>query len=150
MSQQTEVSSSREHSASTERSQEPVSSRYRILIVDDNVDIAQSMAKLLQSSGHDTRSATSGFLALEEAARFLPDAALIDIGMPHVNGYQVAREIREAPWGQSMSLIAVTGWGQDEDKRVAQQAGFDAHVTKPVDPETLFALIEEHVGRNTR
>jgi PAS domain S-box-containing protein len=113
----------------------------RILVADDNQDAAESLAMLLRLSGHEVRVATSGRAALTLAADFRPAAALLDIGMPELNGYEVARALRAEPWGKAMRLIALTGWGQDEDKRRAREAGFDHHLTKPVGFEHLEALL---------
>jgi signal transduction histidine kinase/CheY-like chemotaxis protein len=121
--------------------------RYRILIADDNTAAATAISMLLQRDGHETKAVHDGRAALEEAARFLPDIALLDIGMPHLNGYEVAREIRAASWGANMRLFAATGWGQEKDKMLAKEAGFDVHLTKPIDFKQLLALIEEHGGK---
>ncbi|HVK53461.1 MAG TPA: PAS domain S-box protein [Burkholderiales bacterium] len=134
--------------ATLEQQQDPAHApHYRILIADDNADAAQAVAILLQLSGHETRTATGGKNALEEAERFRPHAIVLDIGMPDLNGYEVAQRIREAPWGHKMSLFAATGWGQEKDKLLAHEAGFDVHLTKPLDSVRLEALITEHVGR---
>ena len=81
--------------------------------------------------------------AVEAAAWFRPDLALLDIGMPRLNGYEACRRIREQPWGKALVLVALTGWGQEEDKRRAGEAGFDRHLTKPVDPAALEKLVSE-------
>jgi two-component system, chemotaxis family, CheB/CheR fusion protein len=109
----------------------------RILIADDNRDAADSLSMLLRLSGHDIKIARSGGEALAIADQFRPDVGIIDIGMPDMDGYEVARRIRHEAWGETMTLIAVTGWGQADDKRRALAAGFDRHMTKPVDPEEL-------------
>ncbi|MGH8218781.1 MAG: PAS domain-containing protein [Steroidobacteraceae bacterium] len=113
----------------------------RILVADDNQDAADSLAMLLRLAGHEVRVATSGRAALALASAFRPVAALLDIGMPELNGYEVARALRSEPWGQGMRLIALTGWGQEEDKRRARAAGFDHHLTKPVGFEHLEGLL---------
>jgi signal transduction histidine kinase/ActR/RegA family two-component response regulator len=112
----------------------------RILVADDNRDSADGCATLLTMAGHEVRTAYSGRDALALAAEFLPHIALLDIGMPDMNGYDVARQIRAAPWGRSMQLVAVTGWGQEEDRREAEAAGFDHHRVKPVDLDSLEPL----------
>jgi signal transduction histidine kinase/CheY-like chemotaxis protein len=122
----------------------PVRKR-RILVVDDNEDAAQSLGFLLELGGHDLHIAHDGERALAMARELKPDIALVDIGLPKLNGYDVALSIRAEPWGARMVLIALTGWGQDEDKRRALEAGFDFHLTKPVDPDQVDALI-----RNSR
>jgi CheY-like chemotaxis protein len=118
----------------------------RILIVDDNVDSAESLTRLLDLSGNETRTAYDGLEALEAAAAFRPDAILLDIGLPELNGYEVARKIREQPWGEKIMLVAVTGWGQEEDRRRSHEAGFNYHLTKPVDPAVLEKLLAEQTS----
>ncbi len=115
----------------------------RILIVDDNEDSVMTLEILFEIAEHETRSAYSGIDAVEVAASFQPDAALLDIGLPGLSGYEVARKIRSQPWGEKMVLIALTGWGQPEDRQQAKAAGFDAHMVKPVDHEALLALLDE-------
>ncbi len=112
----------------------------RILVADDNPDGAETMSMLLKLAGHEVYLAHSGTEALEVAKRERPDIAVLDIGMPDLNGYQVAERIRHEAWGERIKLIAVTGWGQAEDKRRALSAGFNHHLTKPVDPGQLEAL----------
>src|SRR6185437_6942607 len=113
----------------------------KVLVADDNQDAADSLAMLLRLAGHEVRVATNGRAALALASAFRPSAALLDIGMPGLNGYEVARAVRAEPWGRDMRLIALTGWGQDEDKRQARAAGFDHHLTKPVGYEHLRELL---------
>ncbi|HEV7516845.1 MAG TPA: ATP-binding protein, partial [Thermoanaerobaculia bacterium] len=112
----------------------------RILVVDDNEDAASSLALLLTLSGNEVRTAYDGLAAVEMAAAFRPAVILLDIGMPMLNGYEAARRIREQQ-GTEVVLIALTGWGQEEDKRQAQEAGFDHHLVKPLDPATLHRLL---------
>jgi PAS domain S-box-containing protein len=113
----------------------------RVLIADDNRDGAEIMAMLLSYSGYEVRVAHTGPDALAIAAEHHPEFALLDIGMPGMNGYEVARNIRRQAWGAGMMLIAVTGWGQEDDKRKAHEAGFDHHLTKPIDPVALEKLM---------
>jgi CheY-like chemotaxis protein len=120
----------------------------RILVADDNKSAATAISMLLQRDGYETKAVHDGRAALEEAARFRPDIVLLDIGMPHLNGYEVARKIRAAPWGANMRLFAATGWGQEKDKILAKEAGFDVHLTKPIDFKQLLTLVEEHAGKN--
>jgi CheY-like chemotaxis protein len=113
----------------------------RILLVDDNRDAADSLAVLLRMMGHEARSAYDGVEAVQAAATFRPEVVLLDIGLPKMNGYEAARHIRQQPWGKGMALVALTGWGQEQDKRRALEAGFDHHLTKPVDPVALSKLL---------
>ena len=116
---------------------------FRILVADDNQDAAESLAMMLRMMGNHVRTVHDGEQAVAEAAAFRPDVILLDIGMPRMNGYDAAREIRGQGWGARMVLVALTGWGQDEDKRRASQAGFDRHFTKPVSPADLERLLGE-------
>jgi len=113
----------------------------RILIADDNNDALESLATLLQLSGHEVYTATNGGTALQSVERHLPEVVLLDIGMPLLDGYEVARRIRAQPWGQRITLVALTGWGQDSDRRRSREAGFDSHLVKPLDLETLTDLL---------
>jgi two-component system, chemotaxis family, CheB/CheR fusion protein len=117
--------------------------RGQILIADDNVDAGWGMAKLLEIAGFSTSVVRGGRDALQEARRRKPDVGIIDIGMPDLNGYEVARQIRQMEWGKKMVLIAATGWGQESDEREAIAAGFDAHMTKPVDLRKLSAAVDD-------
>jgi CheY-like chemotaxis protein len=115
--------------------------RRRILVVDDNTDAAESLAALLAINGHETRLAHDGLRAVEEAAAFQPDVVFLDIGMPALDGHETARRIRQQPWGKHMVLVALTGWGQSEDRRRSREAGFDHHLVKPADPVVVTRLI---------
>ena len=115
---------------------------YRILVADDNRDAADSLATLLALGGHETRTTFDGVEAVEAAKAFLPHIVLLDIAMPKINGYEVCRSIRSQPWGKGIKLIAQTGWDKGEDKRRIEEAGFDAHVVKPIDHDVLMKLIE--------
>jgi signal transduction histidine kinase/CheY-like chemotaxis protein len=115
--------------------------RRRILIADDNRDAAASLAMLLELQGHEVRVAHLGRTALSLAQAYRPDTAVLDIGMPDLSGYEVARLLRQEPWAENMYLIALTGWGQDADRRQAMDAGFDQHMVKPVDSDALGALL---------
>lgn len=117
--------------------------RRRILVVDDNVDSAESMAMMLEMSGHAVAMAHDGVEAVEIAKEFQPDVAFLDLGMPKLNGYEAARSIREQPWGRQMLLVALTGWGQEDDKRRTREAGFDAHIVKPIDFAALEKLLAQ-------
>jgi len=109
----------------------------RILIADDNADLAESMAMLLRLEGHEVRIALDGSSALDIAEEFAPNAALLDIGLPGLNGYNLARELRSRQHGRGLLLIAATGYGQPEDRVRAHDAGFDCHMVKPVDPQVV-------------
>jgi CheY-like chemotaxis protein len=113
-----------------------------VLVVDDNRDSADTCAMLLELSGHHVRTAYTARGALELGARFHPDALLLDIGLPDLDGYELAQSIRATPWGHAAVLVAITGWGQDEDRRRALEAGFDHHLTKPIVPERLESLLQ--------
>jgi PAS domain S-box-containing protein len=113
----------------------------RILIVDDNKDSAESLAILLRMMGHEVASAYDGEQALAAAEATRPDVVLLDIGMPKLNGYDTCRRIREQPWGQRIFFIALTGWGQEQDRRRTEEAGFDRHMVKPVDATVLTKLL---------
>jgi PAS domain S-box-containing protein len=115
----------------------------RILVVDDNPDSATSLALLLKLIGNETQTANDGLEAVESAATFLPDLILLDIGLPKLNGYEAARRIRKQPWSKGMVMVALTGWGQDEDRQQSREAGFDGHMVKPVELPALMKLLEE-------
>lgn len=113
----------------------------KVLLADDNRDSAETLADLLRSYGHDVHTAHDGAKAAELAMQLQPDVLILDIGMPGMTGYEVARHVRAQSWGNRALLIAATGWGQDEDRQRALQAGFDQHLTKPFDPSHLLQLI---------
>ncbi len=115
----------------------------RILVVDDNLDSAQTMALLLELDGHQTLTAHDGPEALDKASAFRPEVVLLDIGLPHLSGYEVCRRLRQQPWGSDALIIAMTGWGQADDLRKSAHAGFDNHCVKPVDHDALTALIQQ-------
>jgi PAS domain S-box-containing protein len=123
----------------------PETRKSRILVVDDLRDSADSLAMMLRLLGHDIRTAYDGLEAVQTAEAFHPDVVLLDIGLPKLNGYETARRIRDEPWGRSIALVALTGWGQDQDKRRSAEAGFDHHLTKPVDPTVLRQLLADVV-----
>jgi PAS domain S-box-containing protein len=114
---------------------------FRILIVDDNQDSADSLAKLLEVMGHDVEVAYDGAEGLAAASESRPDVVLLDIGMPQLDGYETCRRIHAEPWGREILLVALTGWGQDEDRRKTDEAGFDEHIVKPVDAQALLKLL---------
>jgi PAS domain S-box-containing protein len=113
----------------------------RVLVVDDNVDAAESMALLLRAVGHEVRTAYDGLVALREAEALRPEVVLLDIGLPRLDGYEVARRLRQQEGGQEALVIALTGYGQEEDRRRAAAAGFDVHLVKPPDPGAVQQLV---------
>ena len=115
----------------------------RILVVDDLSDAATSLAMVCQLYGAETKVARDGVEALRIGSTFLPDVVLMDITMPNMDGYQAARKLRAEPWGHSVVLIALTGWGRKTDIEAASNAGFDGHLLKPVEAEALLRLIAE-------
>jgi CheY-like chemotaxis protein/nitrogen-specific signal transduction histidine kinase len=120
-----------------------VTPKCRILVADDLRDSVDSLALMLRHAGHDIQTAYDGLEAVQAAATFQPDLVLLDIGMPKMNGYEAARYIRQQSWGTRILLVALTGWGQEEDKRRAFEAGFDHHLTKPVEASVLENLITQ-------
>jgi CheY-like chemotaxis protein len=117
--------------------------RLRVLVVDDNEDAAAMVEMLLKLSGHEVQTVNDGLAALDAAQTFKPDAVLLDIGMPGMDGYEIARRLRELPAGQLARLIALTGYTQSHHVAAARAAGFDQHLTKPVDIETLRRALEQ-------
>jgi CheY-like chemotaxis protein len=112
-----------------------------VLIADDNRDAAESLAVLLRLDGHDVTVANNGREALTSFNTLLPEVAVLDIGMPELDGYEVARRVRQHSLGRAVTLIAVTGWGQEADRARALAAGFNHHFTKPIEPEQLAQLL---------
>jgi CheY-like chemotaxis protein len=121
----------------------PQVARLRVLVVDDNQDSTESLAALLKMWGHEVETAADGIEACERAESFRPDVALLDLSMPRLDGYGAARRIRLAPWAAGIVLVAQTGWGQASDRRQAEAAGFDFHLTKPVNFGTLRKILAE-------
>jgi PAS domain S-box-containing protein len=114
---------------------------WRILVVDDNVDAAQTLSAVLAMSGHTTRICHSGPAALQQAEAFAPEVVLLDIGLPGMDGYEVARRLRDAACGAQLLLVAVTGWGSENDRKRTREAGFDEHLTKPIEFDRLEAVL---------
>lgn len=114
----------------------------RVLVVDDNLDAAETLAMLLEMSGHEVKMANDGQEAIEMASREVPEVVLLDIGMPGMNGYDVARALRERPETREVVLVAMTGWGQEEDMKRTKEAGFNHHLVKPVEPSVLTKLLK--------
>ncbi len=119
------------------------SSGYRVLVVDDNQDAANSLAMLLKMQGHEVRVAFSGMAAVEMTKTYTPDVVFMDIGMPGIDGYEAARRIRQQPGFGKVVMAALTGWGQQEDRRRTAEAGFDHHLVKPLDPTRLESFFTE-------
>jgi CheY-like chemotaxis protein len=117
--------------------------RHRVLVVDDNVDAAVSLGMLLKLAGQEVRVAYDGPAALRQAVEFRPGLVLLDIGMPGMDGYEVCRRLRRESNLGPMTLVALTGWGQDEDRRRSHEAGFDHHIVKPVEPSALQRLLAD-------
>lgn len=120
----------------------------RVLVVDDNQDAADSLATLLGVMGYEVRIAYDGPEAIEAADEFQPAVALLDIGLPKLSGYDIARHVREKR-GEGVLLVAITGWGQEDDRRRAREAGFDHHFTKPADFEALLQLIDRELKQRS-
>lgn len=121
----------------------PAARSLRVLIVDDNRDAARMLSMVVSHLQHDVRIASDGLEAIQVAGEFRPQVVLMDIGMPVLNGYEAAGRLRSLPWGREILLVALTGWGQAEDRKRSQEAGFDQHLVKPVDPQVLQRLLEE-------
>jgi CheY-like chemotaxis protein len=113
----------------------------RVLVVDDNRDTARLMAALFDMDGDETRVAHDGLEAVETAESFRPEVILLDLGLPKMNGCDACRKIREQPWGKDMILIAVTGWGQEQDRQQTKEAGFDGHLVKPVKHDDIVKVL---------
>ena len=114
----------------------------RLLVVDDNKDAAESMSMLLEMWGHEVAYAYDGPSAIERAEQWQPQAVFLDIGLPGMDGYEVAERLRELPQAKDAVLIAITGYGQEDDRRRSQRAGIDHHLVKPVAPDALRDLID--------
>lgn len=117
----------------------------RVLLVDDNHDAVEAIAMLLASEGYAVRTAHEGISALKEAEAWLPDIVVLDIGLPGMTGYEVAQALRQLPLNPCPLLIALSGYGSERDRQRAQEAGFDHHLVKPVEPDRLFTLLAGHV-----
>jgi PAS domain S-box-containing protein len=119
----------------------------RVLVVDDNQDALMTLSKLVAILGNEVAEAHDGLEAIEVAEQFQPEVVLMDLGMPNLNGFEAARRIRREPWGLDILMIATTGWGQEDDRRRTQEAGFDHHLVKPVEPDDLRMLLDGLVPR---
>jgi PAS domain S-box-containing protein len=123
--------------------------RRRVLIVDDNADVLESLSRLVARMGNEVCRARDGLEAIELAQSFRPEIVLMDLGMPHLNGYEAARRMRQEPWGQELTLVATSGWGQDGDRRRTAEAGFDRHLVKPIDTAALREVLHSSTPRPT-
>jgi len=130
-----------------ERADPVASHRLDVLVVEDNADARDSLMSLLELKGHRVRGAADGRSALDSIAREKPDLAFVDIGLPDVDGYAIAREVRTRPGMKSVVLVALTGYGQPDDQAQALSAGFDLHVTKPIAADHLDRVLSEFEGR---
>lgn len=119
------------------------SANLRVLVVDDNVDGAETLTTFLDMIGMEARSVNDGAAAVQAALDFAPDLVLLDIGLPGMDGYQVARAMRQQPQLANVTLVALTGWGTDDDRRRAMEAGFNHHLTKPVDLSVLEEMLQK-------
>lgn len=116
----------------------------RVLLIDDNIDAAESLAQLLSLSGHDARTAGDGVQGIRLATDFRPEVVFCDLGLPGMSGYEVAKELRSLPFGREMILAALTGYGQPGDRERTARAGFDAHLVKPVDPAVIESFLDDY------
>ena len=115
----------------------------RVLIVDDNVDSAEAMALLVRYYGHDVQVAHDGEGALRLAETYRPEAILLDLGLPRVDGYEVTRRLRAEPWAVRTTIVAISGWGQDADLQRSREAGCNHHLVKPAEPQALKTLLDD-------
>ena len=119
----------------------------KVLVVDDNHDAATSLSMLVSLLGHDVRTAFDGVEALDVANEFHPDLVLLDLGMPRMDGYEACRRLRAQPWCARTRVVAVTGWGRDDDRQKTRMAGFDQHLIKPVAPDVITGILTpQHSG----
>jgi len=117
--------------------------RLKVLVVDDNADLVEMLAMVVEGLGHDVRKALDGQTAISAATAYRPDVVLLDLGLPVISGIDVARQLRQRPETAHVHLVALTGWGQAEDRTRTREAGFDHHLTKPTDPRALEQLLYE-------
>ncbi|MCY7370056.1 MAG: response regulator, partial [Polaromonas sp.] len=115
--------------------------QHRVLVADDNQDAASTLSMLMEVMGHEVRTAHDGIEAVAMAEAFVPELILLDIGMPGIDGYEACRRIRKLPWGPQARIVAMTGWGQEDDRRRSHEAGFDQHLVKPADPAEIERLL---------
>jgi CheY-like chemotaxis protein len=115
--------------------------KQRVLVVDDNADALESLSRIVTHMGNEVRRAQDGLEAIDVAREFRPDVVLMDLGMPRLNGYEAVRQLRQEPWAREVTIVATTGWGQDEDRRRTADAGFDRHLVKPIDIASLREVL---------
>jgi CheY-like chemotaxis protein len=137
----------RDQSALVEAEQDALAPGHRLLVVDDNHDAANSLAMLLRLQGYDVRVAHDGLSAIDAAKEFQPELVFLDIGMPGMDGYEVTRRLRQISGMDGVPVVALTGWGQQEDRRRTAEAGFTHHLVKPPDPNTLNEVLAQLTGR---
>jgi CheY-like chemotaxis protein len=113
----------------------------KVLVVDDNPDAATSLSMLVELLGYEVRTAYDGAEALQLAGEFYPDVVLLDLGMPRMDGYEACRRLRAQPWGARMAVVAVSGWGREDDRQRTRLAGFDQHLVKPVAPDVIATTL---------
>jgi CheY-like chemotaxis protein len=136
-----ETTDAHESASLASETSSPATRPLRVLVVDDNVDTVLSFSMLLEAHGHEVRTANDGIAAVKVAAEFLPDVALLDIGLPGLNGYEVAKRIRQHPDLKHIVLVALTGYGQDSDRKQSLEAGFNHHLVKPAIPDQLLQIL---------
>lgn len=124
-----------------ERQGRKLTTACRILVADDNVDVVESLALLMQVHGHEVRTACNGVEAVQMAEQFLPQVVFMDLGMPLLDGVEAGRQIRQAIWGKDMVIVAVSGWGSDQAKQRTRGAGFNGHLVKPASEKDLLQII---------
>ena len=142
------IAPTREAAGSPKRADAAGTRDLRLLVVEDNPDTAETLAMLLRMEGHDVEIAYDGGEGLEKANRLRPEAVLLDIGLPTMNGQEVCRALRQQAWSSRVPIIALTGWGQEDDHRMSREAGFDAHLVKPVDPAEMLHLLASLLSRD--
>jgi len=118
-----------------------------VLVVEDSTDAREALRALLEMSGHEVRSVEDASRALDLVRTWRPDVALVDLGLPGMSGYELGGQLRRAPFGEELLIVAITGYGQPDDRRRTTESGFDAHLVKPVSPEMLLEII---AGARTR
>ena len=120
--------------------------RKKVLLIDDDAVLSRLFSVRLRGAGYDVAVACDGVQSISAVRRERPDVILLDIGLPRLNGYEACRRIRREPWGKDIVIVALTGWGQEDDRVQSREAGFDAHMVKPVDHETLLGLLANPRG----